>query len=99
MKIECVWEHNGNDSILYFSNISNADSDVIFDTERIAFSVDEYMKLKALTFKSARDLLTLYEAFPDKNRSVLFPRKTFYGDVPNGNKDIWKVENPRYFLL
>lgn len=30
-----------------------ADSDVIFDTERIAFSVDEYMKLKALTFKSA----------------------------------------------
>ena len=26
-------------------------------------------------------------------------RKTFYGDVPNGNKDIWKVENPRYFLL
>lgn len=152
MKIECVWEHNGNDSILYSSNIigaftrgvtkeeciekmpleitvftkwmagseffpsisdveiiqeklsdlniSDADSDVIFDTEKITISVDEYMKLKDLALKSARDFLTLYEAFPDKNRSVLIPRKTFYGVAPCTAEEMYqhtKNVNSYYF--
>ena len=142
MKIECVWEHNGNDSILYSCNyigaftrgatkeeaigkmpleiasytkwidgsvllpsisdieviqekasdltISDADSDVLFDTEKTALPANEYMRLKALTLKSARDFLALYEAFPDKNRSVLTARKTFYGDVPRTAEEMYQ---------
>lgn len=142
MKIECVWEHNGNDSILYSSNfigaftrgetkeeavekmplevaaymrwidgsillpsisdieviqekisdlnICDADSDVLFDAEKIALSADEYMQFKALALKSAKDFLTLYEAFPDKNRSALASRKTFYGDVPRTAEEMYQ---------
>ena len=132
MKIRCVWEHNGNDSILYADSfigaftrgtskdlaiqkmpseiksylmwkgdlvtdsfepeivqekcsdltISDADSDVLFDEERKELSVSEYEELKALVLKSARDFLSLYEAIPDKNKSCLPVRVTFYGQVP-----------------
>lgn len=129
MKIRCVWEHNGNDSILYAGNfagaftrgpskaaaiekmpseitsylkwkgdtvpdllepeivqekiselaISDADSDVIFDEERKALSIAEYLELKALALKSARDFLTMYIAIPGKDKSCLPERTTFYG--------------------
>ena len=152
MKIECVWEHNGNDSILYSCNITgaftrgttkeeaigkmpheiasymkwmdgsvllplisdieviqekesdlnicDADSDVLFDTEKIVLPANEYMRLKELTLKSARDFLALYEAFPDKNQSVLTARKTFYGDVPRTAEEMYqhtKNVNAYYF--
>ena len=152
MIIECVWEHNGNDSILYSSNIigaftrgatkeeaigkmpleaaaymrwldgssllptvsdiavmqekpsdlniSDADSDVLFDTEKIPLSAEEYRRLKALALKSAEDFLTLYEAFPDKNQSALAARKTFYGDVPRTAEEMYqhtKNVNAYYF--
>ena len=63
-------------------DISDADSDVIFDSEREGLTADEYERLKALALKSAKDFLALYEAFPDKDKTVLLPRKTFYGNVP-----------------
>ena len=152
MKIECVWEHNGNDSILYSCNIigaftrgstkeeairkmpleiasymkwidgsvllplisdieiiqekasdlniRDADSDVLFDTEKNALPEHEYLRLKALALKSARDFLVLYEAFPDKNQSVLTARKTFYGDVPRTAEEMYqhtKNVNAYYF--
>ena len=152
MKTECVWEHNGNDSLLYSSNyigaftrgatkeeaigkmpreiasftkwrdgsvllpliadveivqekasdlhIRDADSDVLFDTEKTALPENEYRRLKALALKSARDFLALYEAFPDKNRSVLTPRKTFYGAVPRTAEEMYqhtKNVNAYYF--
>ena len=62
--------------------ISDADSDVLFDEERKELSVSEYEELKALVLKSARDFLSLYEAIPDKNKSCLPIRVTFYGQVP-----------------
>ena len=132
MKIFCVWEHNGGDSLLFADNfvgaftrgasgdsalekmpaeirsyidwkggltpdtfeceivqekrsdltVSDADSDVIFDSERKELSLAEYSELKALALKSARDFLTLYQAVPDKNKSCLPGRKTFYGQIP-----------------
>ena len=152
MNIECIWEHNGDDSILYSSNIigaftrgatkgeaikkmplevaaytkwmdgsvllpsisdveviqekaselniCDADSDVLFDTEKTALSADEYTRLKALALKSAKDFLALYEAFPDKNRSVLAARKTFYGDIPRTAEEMYqhtKNVNAYYF--
>lgn len=150
MKIRCVWEHNGNDSILYADSfigaftrgaskdlavqkmpseiksylmwkgdlvtdsfepeivqekcsdltISDADSDVLFDEERKELSVSEYEELKALVLKSARDFLSLYEAIPDKNKSCLPIRVTFYGQVPRTAFEMYehtKNVNDYYF--
>lgn len=150
MIIECVWEHNGSDSLLYSSNligaftrgaskeealekmpreavsycawlgrpvcgpfdiriiqekqsaleIKDADSDVIFDTERAALSKDEYERLKAIALKSAADLLKLYEAFDDKTASALPERNTFYGKAPRTAEEMYlhtKNVNAYYF--
>ena len=132
MKIRCVWEHNGDDSIIYSDNligaftrgrtkdlalgkmadevraylrwrngcepenleteivqekiselnVSDADSDVLFETEKRALGLAEYEELKALALRSARDFLALYESVPDKGRSCLPVRQTFYGQAP-----------------
>ncbi len=150
MKIRCVWEHNGDDSILYAENfigaytrgasktaaiqkmpaevgaylkwkgdpvpgslepeivqekaseltISDADSDILFDAERQAFSMPEYLELKALALKSARDFLALYHAIPEKDRSCLPVRSTFYGEIPRtafGMYEHTKNVNQYYF--
>ena len=150
MKIRCVWEHNGNDSILYADSfigaftrgaskdlaiqkmpseiksylmwkgdlvmdsfepeivqekcsdltISDADSDVLFDEERKELSASEYEDLKALAMKSARDFLSLYQAIPDKNKSCLPVRVTFYGQVPRTAFEMYehtKNVNDYYF--
>lgn len=150
MKIRCVWEHNGNDSILYADNyvgaytrgetkdvalqkmagevasylkwkggivpnslepaivqekasaltISDADSDVLFEEEKKPLSGAEYEELKALALKSAQDFLDLYEAIPDKNKSCLPVRQTFYGQVPRTASEMYehtKNVNDYYF--
>lgn len=131
MRIRCVWEHNGDDTIMYSDNyigaftrgktkeialekmqqeistyldwtgeivlesltteivqekestlqISDADSDVLFDEEKKPLSIDEYTHLKELALKSAKDFLQLYDEIPDKNKSVLPKRITFYGEA------------------
>ncbi len=140
MKIRCVWEHNGNDSILYADNfvgayargetkdialqkmvqevasylkwkgenvpdsleamiiqekasalmISDADSDVLFEEEKKPLIRAEYEELKALALKSAQDFLDLYEAVPDRNKSCLPVRKTFYGPVPRTASEMYE---------
>ncbi len=150
MKIRCVWEHNGNDSILYADNltgaytrgetkeialqkmrrevvsylewkgaavpdsldtmivqekaslleISDADSDVLFEEEKRPLTRAEYEELKALALKSAQDFLDLYEAIPDRNKSCLPIRKTFYGQVPRTASEMYehtKNVNDYYF--
>lgn len=150
MKIQCVWEHNGNDSILYANNyigaytrgetkdialqkmtgevvsylkwkgeaipdsletmivqekasvltISDADSDVLFEEEKKSLSGAEYEELKKLALKSAQDFLDLYEAIPDRNKSCLPVRKTFYGQVPRTASEMYehtKNVNDYYF--
>lgn len=150
MKIRCVWEHNGNVSILYADNfagahtrgetkdialqkmarevaaylewkgetvpdsletmvvrekssvltISDADSDVLFEEEKKPLTRAEYEELKALALKSAQDFLDLYEAVPDRNKSCLPVRKTFYGQVPRTASEMYehkKNVNDYYF--
>lgn len=150
MKIGCVWEHNGNDSILYSTQfvgaftrgktkdeairkmpseiisyrkwrgdltsdfvepeiiqekaseltISDADSDVLFDEEKKALSIEEYKELKALALKSAQDFLMLYQAIPDKDKSCLPARATFYGQIPRTAYEMYehtKNVNEYYF--
>ena len=150
MKIECVWEHNGDDTLLYAANlpgsyargesreaalqkmdeevrsfllwkgskipeevtvqivqeadcsleIRDADSDVLFLSEKGPLSWEEYTEMKALVLKSAADFLALYEAVPDQNKSAAPQRKTFYGQVPRTAEEMYrhtKSVNAYYF--
>ena len=150
MKIECVWEHNGTDTLLYANNlpgaftrgidldsamlkmdaevcsylkwsgisasgniqleivqdapcelnVQDADSDVLFVSERAPLTRDEYDTLKALTIKSAKDFLELYQSIPNKNVSAAPPRTTFYGAVPRTAEEMYqhtKNVNAYYF--
>lgn len=150
MKIECVWEHNGNDTLLYAANlpgvyargssleiamkkllpdvrsylswtgeptpgnitveivqdavcdlnIADADSDVLFHSERIPLTFDEYMALKGLALKSAKDFFGLYSAIPEIDTSDAPIRNTFYGQVPRTAREMYnhtKNVNAYYF--
>ena len=136
MTINCVWEHNGNDTLLYAVDyigaytrgesleiakakmpgeivsylkwlgegitdsieimiaeekdselaIKDADSDVLFKSEKAPLTADEYKKLKALALKSAKDFLALYESIPDKSATASAERPiltvaTFYNCI------------------
>ena len=135
IEVHCIWEHNGNDSLIYADNfigaftrgaskdealykmnteimsyllwrdgmlpihdktvevmivqekistlqIADADSDVLFESERQPLTKNEYEALKKLAIKSAQDFQLLFEAIPNKNLTSLPERKTFYGQVP-----------------
>ncbi len=150
MKIECAWEHNGNDTLLYAVNlpgayarginietamekmvlevrsylrwrgdsapdsisveivqdatcdlqICDADSDVLFESEKAPLTMEEYVQLKALVLKSAADFLKLYESIPDKEKSDTPARRTFYGQVPRTAAEMYahtKKVNAYYF--
>ena len=80
--------------------ICDADSDVIFDNEKLPLSLEEYNALKALALKSAKDFLTLYESVPDIEVSCLSQRSTFYGTTPRTAKEMYdhtKNVNEYYF--
>lgn len=62
--------------------ISDADSDVLFDSEREVLTWCEYSSLKQLALKSAADFHRLYESIPDIKKSCLKERSTFYGSMP-----------------
>ena len=148
--MRCVWEHNGDDTLLFSAEyigaytrgcnlesamakmnaeiasyrswsgqgcpreigieisqekesnlqIADADSDILFDTEKPPLSREEYEKLKALVLKSASDFYALYASIPNKNESCLPSRRTFYGDVPRTAQEMYdhtKNVNAYYF--
>lgn len=81
-------------------DVCDADSDVLFDAEKEPLTYEEYENLKALALKSAEDFLTLYQAIPDKGRSSIPVRKTFYGQVPRTADEMYlhtKNVNDYYF--
>ena len=138
MNIQCVWEHNGPDSLLYAANfpgafargasleealskmpreislycrwrglpeptpaceiiqeadsalqICDADSDVLFETERMPLTQAEYDLLKSATLASARDFQILYDSIPDHHQSCLKPRATFYSRIPRTAQEMY----------
>lgn len=139
MKIECIWEHNGDDTLLYAKDyvgastrgenlqvalqkmnnelrsyslwlgnemieevepviiqeknsdldIKDADSDILFVLEEEPLTMAEYEMLRDLALKSATDFLKLYEMVPDKQKSELPVRKTFYGQVPRTAEEMY----------
>ncbi len=149
-RIRCVWEHKGNDTLLYAVDfpgaftrgenleiakaqmpreirayaawcsldvgavdnieilqdaacdleVRDADSDVLFEAEKLPMTMAEYQKLKAVALKSAADFLALYETIPDKHKGIASPRKTFYGQVPRTAEEMYqhtKSVNAYYF--
>lgn len=134
MTVNYIWEHNGNDTLLYADNfpgayargesreaafkklepeiksfllwrdgisvsepveavlvgeyetsslnVSDADSDALFETERLPLILPEYEKLKEYALKSAKDFQILYDSIPDKDATCLIRRQTFYGERP-----------------
>ena len=81
-------------------NISDADSDILFDTEILPLTFDEYTSLKYLSLKSATDFLALFNSIPNKNAIVMPERKTFYGKVPRSAEEMYlhtKNVNSYYF--
>ena len=148
--MKCVWEHNGNDTLLYSTEyigayargdsleaavakmkaeieayslwsgqipekisdmeivqeknsnlqIADADSDILFDSERTPLTQKEYEELKALVIKSAQDFHNLYISIPNKGTSCLPQRTTFYGSVPRTAHEMYehtKNVNSYYF--
>lgn len=80
--------------------IADADSDVLFDSETLPLSAEEYQSLKALVLKSAEDFERLYQSIPNKDESCLAPRKTFYGNVPRTANEMYvhtRSVNSYYF--
>lgn len=81
-------------------NIADADSDVIFNSEKQPLTKEEYLELKVLVLKSAEDFLALYNSIPDKGKTCLPKRKTFYGNVPITANEMYehtKNVNSYYF--
>ncbi len=80
--------------------IRDADSDVLFPQEQLPLSEADYLHLKTLALKSARDFQALYDSLPDKDRTVLPSRATFYGAVPTTGSQMYahtKSVNAYYF--
>lgn len=80
--------------------VSDADSDIILDCERLPLCEDEYRALKRLVLRSAADFGALYQSIPDKTHSSLPARETFYGPVPRTAAEMYehtKNVNAYYF--
>lgn len=73
--------------------IRDADSDIIFETEKPPLSLEEYSGLRTLVMKSARDFEALYLSVPDKNYTTLPARQTFYGAVPRTAFEMYQHTN------
>lgn len=73
--------------------ISDADSDVIFDTEKKPLTTEEYNALKKLVIKSAEDFQKLYESIPDKDMTSLQERDSFYGPIPRTVREMYNHTN------
>ena len=148
--VACVWEHNGNDTMLYAVDypgaftrgiclqeavekmkkeipaycawaglqmtenadvviaqdascdlqVRDADSDVLFEQERVPLLEEEYLRLKNLALRSAGEFLALYDAIPVRDRSSWPHRTTFYGAVPRTAEEMYrhtKNVNAYYF--
>lgn len=80
--------------------VADADSDVLFESERLPLTPEEYAAQKALALRSAADFLALYRSIPDPDQSALPPRETFYGAVPRTAREMYehtKNVNAYYF--
>lgn len=63
--------------------VCDADSEVLFDSERLPLTAEEYARLREAVLRSAQDFLRMYRAVSQKDTAAGLPRQTFYGAVPS----------------
>lgn len=73
--------------------VCDADSDVLFDTEREPLTEEEYERLKYLVLKSARDFRKLFDSIPNPDISERPQRSSFYGPVPRTPREMYDHTN------
>lgn len=84
VEIELVQEKKNDDL-----RICDADSDIIFDSEKEPLSKEEYMRLKILALRSAMDFDRLYDSIPNKKMVIVPERETFYGKIPSTAEEMY----------
>lgn len=57
--------------------MADADSDALFESERLSLTLPEYEKLKEYALKSAKDFQVLYDSIPNKDATCLDRRQTY----------------------
>lgn len=62
--------------------VDDADSDVLFPSERLPMDMTEYTQKKQLCIRSAQDFEKLFASIPQKDRALRKSRRTFYGKIP-----------------
>lgn len=75
------------------AEISDADTNILFHSEKIPLTETEYEQTKRLVIKSAFDIKELYNSIPDKDKTSLSPRQTFYGDIPCTANEMFEHAN------
>ena len=69
--------------------VCDADSDIIFDSEREMLTKEEYQRLKILALRSAMDLERLYDSVPNKKMNIAPQRESFYGKIPSTAEEMY----------
>lgn len=80
------WHHTG-------LCVKDADSEVIFHSERLPMERAEYEREKALVLRSARDFDRLYRLLPDPDATDILPRATFYSKRPCTGREMYVHTN------
>ena len=64
------------------ANLEDGFTEALFPEEKLALDMARYTSLKTLCLASARDMETLFNSIPQKDRALLKSRRTLYGKVP-----------------
>lgn len=73
--------------------VCDANSNVLFDSEKLPMTEEEYQRMKLLVLKSARDFEKLFDSIPNPEISGRSQRSTFYGSVPRTPREIYEHTN------
>ena len=74
-------------------HVEDADSDVLFPSERLPMDMTEYTQKKLLCMRSAQDFEKLYASIPQKDRALRKSRRTFYGKIPCSAREMAEHTN------
>ena len=73
--------------------VEDADSDVLFPSERLPMDMTEYTQKKQLCIRSAQDFEKLLASIPQKDRALRKSRRTFYGKIPCSAREMAEHTN------
>lgn len=74
-------------------HVEDADSDVLFPSERLPMDMTEYTQKKQLCIRSAQDFEKLFGSIPQKDRALRKSRRTFYGKIPCSAREMAEHTN------